>query len=181
MAMSRALVAEAAQEIRDALGTRRTVLVLALEAAIWGGLGVSAPVLPPPVDAAYAEFRHVLRLLTQRGTTLALVGNPDESVVNDALKSSAGQLLGEPNIACCSFGPAPVENIRAVATHLDVSQNAIIYIDARSQARAQVRAALPEIYVPDWPDDRLLYPSKLLSLRATDPTLESDCALVSRT
>jgi predicted enzyme involved in methoxymalonyl-ACP biosynthesis len=180
MAMSRALVAEAAQEIREALGMRRTVLVLGLEAALWGGVGAAAAALPPPVDAAYADFRRVLRLLTQRGTTLALVGNPEESVVNDALKSSAGQLLGETNIGCCSFGPAPVENIRAVAAQLAVSQNAIIYIDAQAQTRAQVRAALPQVYVPDWPDDRLLYPSMLLSLRATDPALESGCALVSR-
>ena len=122
----------------------------------------------------------MLRQLTQRGTTLALVGNPEDFVVNDALKSSAGQLLGGPNIACCSFGPAPVENIRAVATRLAVSQNAIIYVDEQAQARAQVRAALPQVYVPDWPDDRLLYPSKLLSLRATDPTLELGCAPASR-
>jgi acetyltransferase-like isoleucine patch superfamily enzyme len=181
MAASRALVAEAAQEIRDALGIRRTVLVLALEAALWGGVGADAAVLSPPVNAAYADFRSVLRLLTQRGTTVALVGNAEESVVNDALKSSAVQLLGELNIGCSCFGPAPVENIRAVATRLSVAQNAIIYIDAQAQARAQVRAALPQVYVPDWPVDRLLYPSKLLSLRATDPTLESDRAPVAHT
>jgi predicted enzyme involved in methoxymalonyl-ACP biosynthesis len=95
------------------------------------------------------------------------------------LKSGAGQLLGGSEIAYCSFGPAPVENIRAVAAHLAVSQNAIIYIDAQAQARAQVRVALPQVYMPDWPDDRLLYPSKLLNLRATDTTLESDGVPVS--
>ena len=47
MAMSRALVEEAAKEIRDALAMRRTVLVLALEAALWGGVGAAAAVLPP--------------------------------------------------------------------------------------------------------------------------------------
>ena len=123
----------------------------------------------------------MLRLLTRRGTTLALVGNPEESVANDALKSVAGQLPDGLNIACCSFGPAPVENIRAVAARLAVPQNAIIYIDAQAQARAQVRAALPQVYVPDWPNDRLLYPSNILSLRAADPALKSGCAPVSLT
>jgi FkbH-like protein len=44
----------------------------------------------------------------------------------------------------------------------------VVFIDDQPVERARVREALPEVYVPEWPQDPMLYPKALLSLSCFD-------------
>jgi predicted enzyme involved in methoxymalonyl-ACP biosynthesis len=63
--------------------------------------------------------------------------------------------------------------IAALAARLGVGLNAVVYVDAREAVRTRLRTALPEVYVPVWPADKLMFPSALSALRCFDPGSQS--------
>jgi predicted enzyme involved in methoxymalonyl-ACP biosynthesis len=140
MAMARPLVAEAALDIRAAV-------------AAMGGrnrdLLVLGHVIPAagevPEDGtdglrdALADFQRALRDLENHGVALAHIGAGDEAA-----------------------------EIAALGARLGVGLESMVYIDAHAPTRTRVRAALPAVFVPDWPEDKLLYPSALQGLRCFD-------------
>ncbi len=51
----------------------------------------------------------------------------------------------------------------------------MVFIDDNPVERARVREALPEVFVPEWPEDKLLYASSLSALRCFDaPSLSKE-------
>src|SRR6185436_7160553 len=59
-------------------------------------------------------------------------------------------------------------NIAELATELNLGLQSVVFVDDNPVERARVREALPEVLVPDWPEDKLLCPSALLALRCFD-------------
>jgi FkbH-like protein len=59
-------------------------------------------------------------------------------------------------------------NLRELAKELNIGIDAIAFIDDNPVERARVREALPEVFVPEWPEDKLLYPSALHGLHCFD-------------
>ena len=57
--------------------------------------------------------------------------------------------------------------VSAVADRLGIGLHEVTVIDSRTMMRARLRAALPDLEVPDWPDDVLLYPGALRALSAS--------------
>jgi FkbH-like protein len=50
-----------------------------------------------------------------------------------------------------------------------------VFIDDNPAERARVKESLPEVLVPDWPEDPLFYPATLLSLRCFEmPSLSRE-------
>jgi len=177
MAMARPLVAEAAKDIRAALATlfgrQRSLLVLRQEDALWVGATAEAAG-SASLGQAYAAFQQALRLLRRGGVLLALIGSSTKCEMLEALRAIPDADLREEDFA--GFGVADgdeTEKLGALAARLGVSLDAVVYIDARDAARARVRTALPAVYVPDWPVDKLLFPSALLGLRCFDTGSES--------
>jgi FkbH-like protein len=53
----------------------------------------------------------------------------------------------------------------------------VVFIDDNPVERGRVHEALPEVLVPDWPEDKLLYPAALAQLRCFDvPALSKEDA-----
>jgi acetyltransferase-like isoleucine patch superfamily enzyme len=147
MAMARPLVAEAALDIRAAVaamgGRLRNLLVLGRGVPAAGaraaGVNQGAVAGADGVRDALTDFQRVLLDLEARGVTLARIGAGDEAA-----------------------------EIAALSARLGVGLDSIVYIDAQLPARTRVRTALPAVFVPDWPEDKLLYPSALQGLRCFD-------------
>ena len=51
---------------------------------------------------------------------------------------------------------------------LNLGLDSAVFIDDSPVERARVREALPQLFVPDWPSDKRLYPEALLSLDCFD-------------
>jgi FkbH-like protein len=60
-------------------------------------------------------------------------------------------------------------------TELNLGPQSAVFIDDNPAERARVKESLPEILVPDWPGDPLVYPATLLSLRCFEmPSLSRE-------
>jgi FkbH-like protein len=68
-------------------------------------------------------------------------------------------------------------NIADLTASLRLGLQSVVFIDDNPFERARVRETLSEVFVPEWPEDKLLYPSALLSLRCFDaPALSAEDA-----
>ncbi len=173
MAMARPLIVEAARDIRAALGAlygrRRTLLVLDSDDALWGGSVLESIDSVAPIAHAYADFQLALRLLKRRGLSLARLVNPGKSSLLKAILHRSASVLREDDFLICGTPEGDeIANIARLTTRLGVSLDAVVYIGAQEKVRNGVRAALPAVYVPDWPSDKLLFPSALHGLCCFD-------------
>jgi acetyltransferase-like isoleucine patch superfamily enzyme len=181
MAMSRPLIVEAARDIRGALaalcGRQRKLLVMRFEDAFWTGAEGEAVASGTPLGQAFAAFQQALRLLRRRGVRLALVGNASLSEMQEGIRGLPVGVLRPDDFAGCSCaeGDEPGK-ISALAAELNVGLNGVVYVDSRDSVRSRVRAALPQVHVPDWSGDKLSFPSALLGMGCFDagnqPTVE---------
>lgn len=153
-AMARSVLIEAARDIRATLATlhgrQRKLLVLAFEDAFWqpstteshNGLG-----------EAWADFQATLDDLRRRGVLLAVVGG---SIPERTQRSQCFAVASEPDVTAA---------LQGLAASLHVRFDEMVYLDSRETWRKRVRAVVPAIHVPEWPTDRLLYPSAVQALR----------------
>jgi acetyltransferase-like isoleucine patch superfamily enzyme len=176
MAAARPFVVEAARDIRAALGTlygrQRSLLVLDGEDALWDeGLAgsMASPASPEPIGAAFDDFQRVLRALKNRGVLLALLRKNQKSAPVQPIRGHSSLTLREEDFTICNSAEGEeAASLNALATRLGVGLGAMVYVTARDDARLRVRGALPAVYTPDWPIDKLLFPSALQRLRCFD-------------
>ena len=55
-------------------------------------------------------------------------------------------------------------NIGTMVKKLGLGLQSAVFIDDNPAERARVRDALPEVYVPEWPEDKMLYSKTLMEL-----------------
>ena len=67
-----------------------------------------------------------------------------------------------------------VENIVELARELGLGLESVVFVDDNVRERARVAEALPEVLVPEWPEDPLLYVAALHELRCFDSPRFSD-------
>jgi HAD superfamily phosphatase (TIGR01681 family) len=182
LAVTRLALAEAARDIRAALSALstgpRSLLVLDLDDTLWASLVRSAGRKGLELGGlegtgnAYVDFQTAIKDLKRRGVSLGIVSKNEESAALDAIRSHPAMILREADFAGWKINRKDiVGNIRDLAKELNVHLQSVVFIDDNPSERARVREALPEVYVPDWPKDVLLYPSALRSLRCFDAPL----------
>jgi FkbH-like protein len=179
IAVARPVLAEAARDIRAALGALsggpRKLLVLDLDDTLWGGIvgdvgrdGLQLGTLDGAGEA-YVDFQRAIKDLKRRGIVLGIVSKNEESVAIDAIRNHPHMILREDDFVGWRinwFDKA--QNILDLTKQLNLGLQSVVFIDDNPAERARVREALPEVYVPDWPKEAYLYTSALRSLRCFD-------------
>jgi FkbH-like protein len=141
-------------------GKMRKCLVLDLDNTIWGGVvgddGV-AGLFVGQGDARGEAFIAVQRAaleLRERGIILAVCSKNDEVTARAPFRERPEMLLKEEHFAVfqANWIDKP-SNIEAIAQSLNIGVDALVLLDDNAAERAQVRAALPEVAVPELPDD----------------------------
>jgi acetyltransferase-like isoleucine patch superfamily enzyme len=163
IAMARPLLIEAARDIRAALATlcgrQRTLLVLRADDLSWAEARTPAAESAPFVQAHLALVQ-ALRTLRRRGVRLALLGT---------LGATADGALQPEDFSDFAAGDGDeAALLGALAVRLGINLDAVVYVDSRDAGRTRLRAALPEVHVPDWPTDKLMFASAILDLRCFD-------------
>lgn len=148
---------------RSHAGQRKKVLVLDLDNTLWGGVigedGLYGILLGRDhMGAAYRDFQRLLKELKKQGVLLAVVSKNNEEDALDAIRSHPDMVLREEDFVAirANWIPKP-ENIATLAKDLNLGTDSFIFVDDNPVERAAVRAALPEVVVPEFPD----HPSKL--------------------
>jgi len=147
------------------IGKARKCLVLDLDNTIWGGVIGDDGIEALKIGEGSAEgeaFLSVQRMalnLKERGIVLAASSKNDEAVARKPFHSHPDMLLREEDIAVfqANWLDKP-SNLEAIAKFLNIGIDALVFLDDNAAERAEVRAALPTVAVPELPDDPAWYP-----------------------
>ncbi|HZZ84808.1 MAG TPA: HAD-IIIC family phosphatase [Anaeromyxobacteraceae bacterium] len=186
------VLAEAARDIQAAhrglMGGARKLVILDLDDTLWGGIvgdvGWEGLRLGghDPAGEALVAFQHRLKALTRRGVLLAIVSKNDEATALEAIRAHPAMVLREQDFAAWRINwDDKARNVAELVSALNLGLQSAVFIDDNPVERGRVREALPEVLVPEWPEDKLLYPSALDQLRCFDlPALSAEDAQRTR-
>lgn len=151
-------------------GLSRKCLVLDLDNTVWGGVvgddgleGIEVG-QGSPRGEAYLAIQQMALDLRARGIVLAVCSKNDEAVVRQALREHPDMLLREHHIAAlqANWVDKPA-NLRAIAEILNIGVDSLVFVDDNPAERAIVRRELPEVAVPELPEEQALYPRVVLA------------------
>ncbi len=173
------VLAEAARDVRTAintsLGQTRKIIVVDLDDTLWGGIvgdiGWESLILGGHHHAgeAFVEFQRSLKAMTNRGIVLGIVSKNTESIALEAIrKHPEMQLNIDDFIGWRINWNDKAQNIIDLADELRLGLQSVVFLDDNPVERERVRSALPEVLVPEWPKDPMLYAQALRSLRCFD-------------
>ena len=186
MAVPQPVLAEAASDIRAAMsgiqGNARKLLVLDLDDTLWGGIVGDAGWENlklgghDPEGEAFVDFQKAIKRLKRRGVVLAIVSKNEESVALEAMRSHPEMILKEDDFVGWKINwQDKAKNIADLTAELNLGLQSVVFIDDNPVERARVRETLPEVFVPEWPLDKLEYSRAFGGLRCFDtPTLSKE-------
>lgn len=141
--------------LESSQGKSRKALILDLDHTLWGGVlgddgmeGVKLGGLFP--GNAYQEIQKFAKALEQQGVLLAVCSKNDEANVLRMLAEHPEQILRPTDFALIQANWQPKsENIKAIAEALNISREALVFLDDSPFEREEVRKAWPEVLVPE--------------------------------
>lgn len=175
----RGVFAEAARDIRAGLrglrGQARKLVVLDLDDTLWGGIvgDVGWEKLRlgghDAIGEAFVDFQNELKALSRRGVALAIVSKNEESVALEAIGSHPEMVLKMEDVSAYRINwRDKAMNVAEIVKELNLGFQSVVFIDDNPVERARVREALPEVFVPEWPEDKTQYVAALHALRCFD-------------
>jgi FkbH-like protein len=154
------IVAERTLDIVDAiLGRARKCLVLDLDNTLWGGVAAEDGL--PGIElgelglgAAFTEVQRWAKELQRRGVLLAVSSKNDERVAMEVFERHPDMALRLGDIAVfCASWESKVDHLRHIQGVLGIGFDSMVFLDDSAVEREAVRLALPEVCVPDLPED----------------------------
>jgi len=170
-AVFRAAVRDLKAGLRAVQGRTRKLLIVDLDDTLWGGIvgetGWEGLRLGGH-DArgeAYLDFQRALKALTRRGVILGIVSKNDPEVALTAIREHPEMILRAEDFAGWRINWLDkAQNVAELVSELNLGLDAAVFIDDNPAERGRVREALPQVAVPEWPEDPLRYASELRSL-----------------
>lgn len=141
-------------------GKARKCLVLDLDNTVWGGVigddGIDGIQLGAGSarGEAFHSVQQAAKTLRDRGVILAVSSKNDDTVARAAFRDHPDMVLREGDIAVFQANwTDKASNLEAIAHMLDIGVDALVMLDDNPAERAQLRAALPAVAVPELPND----------------------------
>ena len=153
-----------ARTVASIRGKSRKVLVLDLDNTVWGGVigddgleGIQIAQGDARGEAHLAVQRMALEL-RQRGVVLAVSSKNTDEVARIPFVKHPEMLLKLDHIAVFQANwNDKATNIEAIATELSLGLDAIVFLDDNPVERGLVRQLLPQVAVPELPEDPAYY------------------------
>ena len=134
-------------------------VVIDLDNTLWGGAigddGLDGIKIGHDYPGnVFRDIQVFIKGLRSRGFLLAIASKNEEQVALQALESHPDMVLRRGDFAASfiNWEPKPV-NLRRIAAFLNIGIDSLIFIDDNPVERAQVRAELPMVEVPELPAD----------------------------
>jgi len=147
-------------------GRSRKCLVLDLDNTLWGGvIGDDGPdqikIGKETAEAeAYTAFQRFCVRLRERGILLAVCSKNSEEIAKQGF-AHPDSILKLDHFSCFKANWEPKhENLRAIASELNIGLDSLVFVDDNPAERAIVRAQLPMVAVPEVGND----PSSFISI-----------------
>lgn len=149
-------------------GKARKCLVLDLDNTCWGGVigddGVDGIRIGQgtPEGEAFLAVQHYALQLKARGVVLAVCSKNEDDVARTPFRTHPDMALSEDDIAVfIANWTDKATNIQRIAKTLNIGLDALAFLDDNPAERARVRQMLPQVAVPELPDDAAYYPAAL--------------------
>lgn len=156
--------------INARLGGSRRALVLDLDNTVWGGVigddGVDRIMLAEgdPTGEAHRAVQKMALALRNRGIVLAVSSKNEDAVARIPFREHPAMILREDHIAVFQANwNDKASNIAAIADQLSLGTASFAFLDDNPAERKLVRGRLPEVAVPELPDDPAWYVRTLLA------------------
>jgi len=155
---------------RAASGKFTKCVVLDLDNTLWGGVigddGLAGIALGDFDEGeAFVAFQHFIKELKRRGIILAVVSKNDEANALLPFREHPRMVLKEDDIAVfIANWQNKADNIRAIQKILNIGFDSMVFLDDNPMERDLVRQFLPEVTVPDLPEDPAQYLRALAGL-----------------
>lgn len=151
-------------------GISRKCLVLDLDNTLWSGVigddGIAGITIGQGsgLGEAHLELQKTALDLRSRGVILAVCSKNDESIARQPFEQLPDMILKTDHITVFKANwTDKATNIEQIAKELNIGINAIVFVDDNPVERNQVRGVLPEVAVPELPDDVSFYSRTLLA------------------
>lgn len=151
-------------------GLRKKVIVLDLDNTLWGGVigqdGMEGIMLnnDGPGKAFY-DFQTELLKLFKMGIILVIASKNTEEVAMEAIENHPYMVLRKNNFVAHRINwDNKAQNIRSMAKELNLGLDSFIFLDDSHFERGLVASEIPEVTVPDLPEDPMEYVKFLKSL-----------------
>jgi len=153
--------------VRAVCGLTSKCVVLDLDNTLWGGIigedGMNGIRLGGDAEGeAYTAFHRYLLGLRERGIPLAVCSKNNEADALSVFREHPETVLREGDFAVflANWDPKP-DNLRRIATMLNIGIDSLVFVDDNPMERNFIRKELPEVEVPELPDDPARYAEAL--------------------
>lgn len=162
------------------------LVITDLDGTLWGGLVGESGWDGVDLDreqsgAGYLRLQRYLADLRTRGVLLAICSKNDFADVRAAFERRDEMILRLEDFAAVAVDWRPKsENVQRVCTELNLTTDGVAFLDDSPAERAEIRALLPDVLVPELPDDsgdRVAYLASLPEM-AVRPTTAEDARRV---
>jgi FkbH-like protein len=153
--------------VRAVCGLTSKCAVLDLDGTLWGGVigedGLDGIRLGGDAEGeAYTAFHQYLLGLRRRGIPLAVCSKNNEDDARSVFRRHPETVLKEDDFAVflANWEPKP-DNLKNIAARLNIGVDSLVFLDDNPVERNLVRRELPEVEVPELPDDPARYAEAL--------------------
>lgn len=172
--ISMEILPQAAKAVVDIIqslrGCGKKCVILDLDNTLWGGVigddGISGIQIGElGLGHAFSDFQAWLKELKNRGILLAVCSKNNESTAKEPFEKHPEMILRLEDFSIfVANWQDKAQNIRDIQKALNIGMDSMVFLDDNPFERNLVRGMIPEITVPELPEDPALYLSYLRSL-----------------
>jgi len=168
--------------IQAVLGKFKKCLILDLDNTLWGGIigddGIeNIEIGDLGIGKAFIELQLWAKQLKQRGIMLAVCSKNDEHIAKEPFEKHPDMVLRLDDIAIfVANWENKVDNIKYIQSVLNIGFDSMVFLDDDPFERNMVQSQIPQITVPELPEDPAEYLNYLrtLNLFETSSYTEKD-------
>lgn len=149
--------------VRSLQGTVKKSLVLDLDNTLWGGVigddGLSGIQIGElGTGHAFSDFQKWLKELKNRGILLTVCSKNNEDTAKEPFEKHPEMVLRLEDFSMfVANWEDKARNIRTIQQALNIGMDSMVFLDDNPFERELVRTMIPEITVPELPEDPALY------------------------
>jgi len=138
--------------------TRRKLLILDLDGTLWGGMAADGNIVFGPgcgrYGLAYLAFQRQIKALARAGLLLAVCSLNDLHIARRPFLTRDDLPLALEDFAAFKANwRAKADNILDISRELGLPLNEMVFVDNEREQRTEIRRRLPEVAVPELPDE----------------------------
>ena len=156
--------------IQSITGVFKKCLIMDLDNTLWGGIigddGIeNIQIGDLGIGRAFSELQLWIKQLKQRGIILAICSKNDEDKAREPFEKHPDMILRPEDIAVfVANWNNKADNIRYIQSILNIGFDSMVFLDDNPFERNMVRTNIPQIAIPELPEDPAEYLNYLQTL-----------------